>query len=81
MGYKIVLSSCNIKSLEWAVARGYFPREFLHGIEREERNVYLVPEHVAWELTMFEEQDPHAFLTCMPEDVVGAIRQLMEEIV
>lgn len=82
MSYTIRLTPENLRSLAWAEARGYFPEYWVERLEEtDEPNVFKVHQHAAWELMEFEEDDPHAFLSCMPDDVVTAIWDLMQEIV
>ena len=79
--YMITLSESHVRSLQWAADRGYFPQEFLDGIDESGPEQFEVPEHVAWALPQFQEEDPHAFLTCMPTEVCETILDFMDGII
>lgn len=81
MTLTITLTDSNIRSLQWAEAHGYMPDGWTDLlVATDDPAIFAVPEHAAWQLSDFEEEDGDAFLSCMPPDVVEAIRGLMDEV-
>lgn len=56
--YAINLTDDNLRSLEWAAARGYFPEGWLDRLESDGRvHWYRLTEPMAWELREFQNED------------------------
>jgi len=91
MSYSIRLTDSELETLGWAASRGYWPADAFDALafgesEPEEaadgqERLWLLPKHAAWSITEMAADDPHAYLTCIGEPLLGKLLMLESQIV
>ena len=93
MTYEILLSSDELDTLGWLVTHGYYPEDAYgelelrddqperEDVDRSTELVYLLPEHAAWSIIQFQEDDPCGYLSCCGGRLLGKLVDLEMSIV
>lgn len=86
--YTLRLTDGELRSLAWAVNRGYWPEEAYDALETDDEGdgpepaggrLYRLPEHAAW--SILEDCTEEGYLTCIGGELLDKLLALEGEIV